>query len=213
MEDSIAIPLSEIKKVFSVLECGSTTSVYFKILTFTGCRVCEIENMRPECLEGNVLYWEKGKNQTGWRKAILPHSLVKEIERYRETHNVPQNRLFAAKGHSFRRYFNRDVRPLLGPEWQMIKKSFDRVNKTYKLQLKGLRKTFATLEYLARLNEWDDPIIALECVSKQLGHSTQHMTFYHYIREFETLGIKKGSNPFNLKELAAETQTRLGQFS
>lgn len=83
----------------------------------------------------------------------------------------------------------------------------------YVLQLKGLRKNFATLEFAKQYKKWKSAEVALEFASKRMKHSTKHITAYHYLRNFDELNISAYINltPSDIIRRANE-QKRLFDF-
>ena len=47
--------------------------------------------------------------------------------------------------------------------------------------------------------KWKDPSVSLEIVSKTMRHKSSRLTLYHYVQNFESLGID------NLQSLEVET--------
>jgi len=184
------------------------------MLALTGCRCKELDNMKISKLFGNILYWGLGKNQNSWRKEEMSLNFIKELIYYRKTHRVYGDKLFGISSDTLRRYFNRDVRPYLSKEWQ--EKTFYQENGALKTcfvyQLKGLRKDFQTLMFKKELEKWKDAGVALEFASKRMKHSSKHITAYHYLVNFDTLGIDNLSR-FDPKNILNEmNQTRLMDF-
>jgi hypothetical protein len=111
-----------------------------------------------------------------------------------------------------RRYFNRDVRPLLGLAWQKkrLHPGFFK-EEPYFLQLKGFRKSFGTTIFFREYEKWGDAGVALEFASKRLQHSTTHMTAYHYLQNFEWTEVNLWDQ-FLDAERRPEEQRRLCDF-
>ncbi len=86
-----------------------------------------------------------------------------------------------------------EVRKSLTPEWRerVLMPRQGKLSDTYHLQLKGIRKMFWTAEFKKQLEIWKSSEVALEMVSKLAAHSTNHMTTYHYIRDFSQIGKVK----------------------
>lgn len=190
--NSKAIPLREVKRVLDILPWASTCRVMFEMLTLTGCRLSEMDEMKWSNIRETILYFKLGKNQKNYRKVQLPEKYLQELKDYRETHRVKSDFLFGVKAHTFRRYFDRQVRLMLCGEWiakedVWCKGAFAL---EYKLQLKGLRKNYQTLLFKAEYEKWGDAGVALEFASKAMRHSSKHITAYHYIVNFDALGVE-----------------------
>lgn len=209
--ESKAIPLKQVRKALEILPYGSTQRVMFEMLTLTGCRLTELDNMKWSNIRNDFLYFKLGKNQKNWRKVKLPARFVQELKDYRETHRVQADALFGAKGHSFRRLFDRESRKILGSEWLEKRETWTNGEFAleYKLQLKGLRKNYQTLVFKSELEKWGDPGVALEFTSKAMRHSSTHITAYHYLVNFDSLG----SGDFVVEDvLDYPAQLRLSDF-
>ncbi|MBI2101671.1 hypothetical protein HYT53_03585 [Candidatus Woesearchaeota archaeon] len=191
--DSYAIPFKEVIAAIEAMPYASGVRVMFQMLVLTGCRPCELDNMKVSRLFGDYLYWPLGKNQKGWRKEKLGMKYIKELKLYRERNRVYGDRLFGFSANSFRRYFNKFIRPHLSEEWneKRLKLSKSSPACEYVLQIKGLRKDFQTLEFAKQYKKWKSPDVAMEFTSKKMKHSSKHITAYHYLENFDTLGIDK----------------------
>ncbi len=169
---------------------ASTCRVMFTMLALTGCRLSEMDNMKQSYLKDGWLWWRLGKNQKNYRKVKLPDPFIQELKDYRESHRVPSDSLFGVEHRTFRRYFNRTIRKLLGGGW--IEKTealgCNGFTEEYLLQLKGLRKSYQTLLFKAEYEKWGDPGVALQFTSKAMRHSSERITAYHYLVNFDTLG-------------------------
>ncbi|MGV8169233.1 MAG: hypothetical protein ACP5N3_04220 [Candidatus Nanoarchaeia archaeon] len=209
MEESKAIPVREIHRVLEILPYASTSRVMFEMLAFTGCRLAELDNMRWSLLKEEWLYWKLGKNQTSYRKVKLPSQYIQELRDYRESHKVVADVLFGLTSDSFRRHFNRYTRGLIGDEW-LLKSEFLKNGffvPEYKLQLKGLRKTYQTLLFKKELEKWDNPEVALQFTCKEMRHSSERITAYHYLVNFDSIGAEK--NIVVVEDLAHNPVQRL----
>lgn len=212
--ESYAVPIPAVQEVVDFLPYASTERVMFQMLFFTGCRVSELDRMQPNLIYEGVLYWQPGKGQKGHRKEALPESYLKEIKQYRATHRVSESKLFGCNANTFRKYFDRDVRPHLSAAWQTKRliirsKAFGH---EYSLQLKGLRKTFQTLLFAKEWQHWGAADVALEFTSKRMKHSTTHITAYHYLENFDSLHINKNSPLMPVQALRATAQLRVMDF-
>jgi integrase len=210
-KDGTAIPLAEVKKVLSFMTYASTVRVMFGMLFWTGCRICELDNMRRGNIYDDYVYWKTGKNQNNYRKEKLPKYFVDELREYWATNRILGDNMFSCKADSFRRYFNKDVRPFLGEAWYEERLAFNQgtICRENILQLKGLRKTFQTFVFAQELYKWNNPEIALQFTSKKMRHSSTKITAYHYLNNFDVLGI---TDPKNIKPFTEVRQKRLMDF-
>lgn len=215
LELSHAVPFKNVLEAIEFMQYGTDLRVMFEMLFLTGCRIHELNSMETSNIVGNRIYWKLGKNQHTSRVEVLPLSYLKELKHYREHNRVYGKRMFGISGDTFRRYFNKDVRPRLSEIWQRkVETPFDRLKgrKEYLIQLKGLRKDFQTLEFAKQLKKWKSSEVALEFTSKRMKHSSKKITAYHYIVNFDTLNINDfgGFTPSEI--LADVTQTKLVAF-
>lgn len=189
--DSHAVPFEAILEAVMAMPYASPLRVMFEMLAITGCRMSELDLMRWSQIYDGVLYWHLGKNQRTFRKERLPSWLVREISEYHKTHRVYKDRLFGLSNVTFRRMFNRDVRPRLSRRWQEIRLfgCNGTLQAEYVLQLKGLRKTYQTIEFARQYAKWHDASVALEFTSKKMRHSSVKITAHHYVENFDELGI------------------------
>lgn len=190
-KEGTAIPLLEVKKVLDFMTYASTTRVMFGMLFWTGSRICELDNMKRGNIYDGYVYWKTGKNQNSYRKEKLPGYFIEELQEYWHTHRILGDQIFSCKADSFRRRFNKDVRPNLGDAWREERLVYKQSKLTREniLQLKGLRKTFQTYVFAQELYKWDNPEIALQFTSKKMRHSSTRITAYHYLNNFDVLGI------------------------
>lgn len=194
------IPISEIMKAVNTMDYASTERIMFQFLCLLGCRIQELNNMKlddiyPYDANMYIVYWKKGKNQKGYRSELITKSVYYELAKYRETHKIEGNKLFGATGQTFVRYFNRDIRPMLGGEWIIKAPNPENHWKIeYVYQIKGLRKTFVTYSFKEYYEKWKNPDMALEEISKQMGHKTKRMTSMHYLQETKELDIDRYFN-------------------
>jgi len=192
-----------------------TVRVMVGMLQWTGCRIRELERMRPDLVFGNVIYWPIGKNQRGMRKEYLPDEFLRELAEYRRRNRVPEGNLFGVSEETFTRYFNQYARPLLGRTWnekEVIVKN-NLLVLDYKLKLKGFRKNFQTILFKKQWDRYGDAGVALEFTSKRMRHDSTHMTAYHYIQNFDTLGIKEWLAYWETAQTSAATQATLLDYA
>ena len=213
--DSHCIPFDAIQEVRDFLPYASPLRVMWTMLALTGCRIRELDNMRASTIYGDVIYWKLGKNQKRHRKERLPAWFLDELRIYRETHRVYQDRLFGVRSDTFRRFFNRDVRPHLTPRWRELRlvSFMGSLTEEYVYQLNGLRKSFQTLEFARQLEKWKDPTIALEFTSKKMRHSSAKITVYHYVENFDALRVERSTGLSPAEILGAAHQRRILDFA
>jgi integrase len=189
--DRKAMPPERVTEMLNFLGYASDERVMFRMLQITGCRIQELDQMTRAYLQGDILYWPLGKNQHSWRKEKLPEDYLEELRVYWERRGCPANKFFAVAAETFRGYFKHFVRHQLSPAWQERRRVATNAGFTfeYVLQLKGLRKSYQTMVFAEELRRWKDPGVALEFTSKRMKHSSTRITAYHYIQNFEDLGI------------------------
>lgn len=213
------VPLDKIQDVLKALPYAHECRVMFEFLFITGARIAELDKFLMSQLfpseEGFYLFWKLGKNQKSHRKEFIPKILVEELVEYRKTNNVPQDRMFGITHDTFRRYFNKEVRPKLPPAWheKTLHMQRDKFQEEYKLQLKGLRKNFQTLLFAKLLEKWHDAGVALEFTSKRMKHHNKGVTAYHYIVNFDSLKVQQYLNYRPDELLTIGSQTRLLDFT
>lgn len=119
--------------------------------------------------------------------------------------------MFSCKADSFRRYFNKKVRPFLGDAWRKERLVYKQgtITRENILQLKGLKKTFQTFVFAQELWRWNNPEIALQFTSKKMRHSSTRITAYHYLNNFDVLGL---SDNMSVKPFVEVKQKRLMDF-
>ena len=213
--ESQALSIPKIREVIDYLPYGNQIRVMFQFLAITGSRISELDRMRPDRIlksKGKYwLIWSLGKNQKSFRKEEIPEQLIQELRHCRVNRRCFPNRLFSMSHDTFRRVFNRDIRPHLSSEWmeRKIKLSKGQLQTEYVLQLKGLRKTFQTLNFARELKKWNNPDIALEFTSKRMKHSSKHITAYHYIVNFDQINTNADDTDF----LENTSQTHLTEYN
>jgi integrase len=190
--DSRAIPFPEIQEALDFLPRANKLRVMFKMAFLTGCRLSELNNMKTRHIQDGFIYWRLGKSQTGYRKEKLPADFLAELTEYRANNRTYQSTIFHLNHNTFRRMFNRDVRPYLSKAWQekRLRVRANQLVPEHILQLNGLRKTFQTYLFYHEYQKHNDAGVALELTSKRMKHSSKHMTAYHYIQNFEALQIE-----------------------
>lgn len=193
--DCKGIPFEDVLEAINKMEYASTERVMFGMLALTGCRIMELGVMTRNKLIGNILYWRLGKNQRGtWRQEYIPSGYIEELKEYWKRAKIPPGKIFAPRGDTFSRYFNKFIRPRLNAKWRAKRPDFERkyvLGWAYKYQLKGLRKNFQTLEFGKQLKKWKDGYIAMQFTSKRMKHHSDKITAFHYIEDFEPLQIER----------------------
>src|SRR3990167_7967033 len=211
------IPIPEINALFRVLPYASTVSVMTKMLHYTGGREACLDKMRRDKIfpvpGGVFIYLQPSKNQRGMRKEFLPDSYILELNVYWENNRSYGKKVFGVSGETFRTYFKkmRSVLPLSWQKKRPVVRSYG-VIMEYQYQLKGFRKNFQSLGFKRELDEWGDPGIAIEMISKRMCHSSTKITARHYVEGFKSLCIENLTSlePANL--LKQQYQKRLLEF-
>lgn len=207
-----AVPYRAFRELFNFLPYAHPVRVMVCMLALTGCRLSELDRMRTDNLRGNVLYWRLGKNQRGWRAEPLPDWYIAELAEYHARHRTALGKLFGPGAHTLRRYFNRDVRPLLGAEWQVKRDHPGYIHEEpFVLQLKSLRKSYATTIFFREYRHWKDAGVALQFTSKKLRHSCERITAYHYLQHLEQIEVELWDQFLNA-EARLEEQRRLADY-
>jgi hypothetical protein len=208
------VPFNAITEVLALIPYADPVRVGIQALFLSGCRLSEIDNWKLSHLYGNKLYFDVGKNQSGHRVISLSDAYLKEWQVYRQRNKVPSDKFFGFNGETLARYFNK-LRPKLSFRWQQ-KRIFPRKGKIsyyYVLQLKGIRKSFVTLDYSKQLDEWKNEQVAVQFTSKAMRHSSERMTAYHYLCQFSKLDMKHYAHMTPIDILRqANLQTRLNDY-
>lgn len=213
--ECVAVPFSAVACAMRRLEYGTASSVMFKMLVLSGCRLQALERMQICMIQGGTLFYHPGKTQKRFLKVRLPTWYLVELAEYGRLHRKGSDRLFSCSSEGFRRYFNK-IRPRLGLAWneRAFMPKQNGFSDCYKLQLKGLRKTVMTKIFHEELAKWGSADMALEMTSQKFAHSTTHMTAYHYLREFEQLGLKPDVKDRSIQdELISQNQTSLLEWT
>jgi hypothetical protein len=210
-----AIPFGELNKALRKLPRKHWARIGLLIYNFTGARISELDTMFRENLHDNNQYWQCGKNQYGsWRNEYYPDWFVEELKEYWNENRMPPNKVFQMSAASFRRRFNKEIRPMLGDKWlETSAKPMTKNNKLsftdeYKFQLKSFRKNFATIFFAKFYKKYNDASLARRMVGARMKHDTERIPDYHYILEMEQIGIEKYIE-MNLNPL--EFTTRIAQ--
>ena len=111
--ESKTIPFPNVFELFQNLEYGSVLSVGCKLLHETGCRISELNTLKPNMIYDGVIYFYPGKNQgSSMRNERISEKLQNEIKRYRKYNRVPGNQILGVDHSTFRRYFTRERKRL-----------------------------------------------------------------------------------------------------
>lgn len=192
VERVTAIPIPMYNELLAHLPYGSAASVMMQTLFVTGCRPCELDVMSRTKIKFGFIVWGVGKNQKGTRREFLGDKLLLEMKHYIEHNRVYGDKLFGINYTSLNRYFNRDIRPKLSKEWNLKNPWHNHLGiEPFVYQLKGFRKTNATLKFHYYYKKYNNAQVAAEFVSQAMKHSTLHMTFGHYLVESQNINAEQ----------------------
>lgn len=220
----MAIPYEHIIEVLDKLPYASPTRVYIEFLFLTGCRPSEADEFTLEgkdsFIKGNFAFWRVGKNQKGmWRKEFLPSFFLAELQAYRSNTKLYKDKLFPTKSKSATKIFNRSIRPKLSEAWQVRvatpKHKGERQHHAiheYSLQLKGLRKAFATLVFWKYWDKYGSATTAVDMTVKRLRHSFKGITVGNYIENSERLNMAKWKGRTPSEIIALSTQRQIQDY-
>jgi integrase len=188
--DCEAASLKDVAELYEHLNYGTAVSVGVKICAETGCRINELQHMLIRNVINNEIIWKLGKNQGNKpaRHEKVSNDLLDEIFEYRKSNNVPSERLLSCEGHTISSYFNKFIRPLLGPSWhetRVLPHNQGFLSMSYVLQLKSLRKTFSTINTIKEYQKWKDWGVAMRQTANRMRHKNYDVTLKHYLRDFE----------------------------
>lgn len=197
-DESKAIPLDKALEPiqrFDIIPYASHIRVMYQALMFLGCRISELDNFKWSLIfphKNNKylwIYWQLGKNQKTHRRELMPKKYYDELVEYRKEFGKG-DKLFTLSFEGFRKYFY-EIRPLLSDAWQkkIIRPKGPRMFLEYDLQLKGLRKNWATLDWKKNFDKYLDPTYATMRTSKNMRHSSKNITNDFYIQNLERLGL------------------------
>jgi integrase len=213
--DGCVLPFDEIQEVLLYLHYGHEVRIMFEWALLTGCRIAELDRMDDRNLVptkgGKWIIWALGKNQTGMRKVFIPQIIIDELEYYWQNNRRLGHRLFGISGDTCSSYFNKKIRAYLGKTWQEVRPFHYQGNApfTYVLQFKGLRKVYQTLGWKRYYDRYGSSEIAINLISKEMGHSTTGMTARYYIINLEKMQIEKYPHLDPKDALIIEYQSRL----
>jgi hypothetical protein len=187
-EEATALPFSVVMDAINRLKYGNIIRVWLQILLQTGARISETDRMyyNPTSyggIYGNKLVWIPGKNQNQQRPRTEKLSLktIEELN-YMRSKERCSNRLFPVSYQTLRRRFNA-LRWVIG--WtEKVKGVIGARQSTYRYQLKGIRKLFATKTFWEYYEEYNhDANASILLTSKRMRHSSGHITVTHYFSE------------------------------
>lgn len=202
------VPIPMALKAIMYCSYGSTIRCALKLMFYTGCRISELNHMYWEKKKDYFISWRCGKNQHGkWREEFLPPDFWQELDHHRRTNKTLGGRLLAATGESIIRYFNKEIRPYLGVEWN-TKSEYAKDNgfeKEYIYQLKAYRKIFQTLLLQHYWEYYKSVDVAGEHVSARMRHSNSGINWRHYLRMAKELHAERYVNMMPFKILKQRT--------
>lgn len=214
-----AVPVHLIREAIASAYYLSKISRALEILFTSGARLSEVKKMHLKARFGNFQAWKLGKNQTGMmRQEYFPDSLWTKILRGMDKDKHSSDLICDLEGKTILRYFNRDIRPHLSLEWrQKVRVLRNKggslsVGYEYKYQLKGFRKTFATLMFAYFWKKYGSADIALEKVSKRMKHNSKWMTMNHYVDMCRQIDAMKYCDQLPFEHLSGETQSNIADF-
>lgn len=191
--DGYAIPFHEIKRLLNFYPYGHRFRIAFELLALTGMRINELNSIGLNSFYGDHVVWKCGKNQKGYRREKLPQWFLVELQTYLNNYPHSNSHLFNFQAKMLRDVLNKRVRKQLGGFWivQRPDPSKNGVIKfEYVYQLKGLRHSFSTMEFIRYFEKFGGDI-AVGYVSRRMHHKSEKLTAHHYICNFEKLSIYK----------------------
>lgn len=211
--DGYAIPFREAKLLIEHFPYASQYRVAFTLLALTGMRIRELDSIGSANFNGSTLAWKLGKNQKRYRHVELPGWFLEELRIYLANTPHTDRRLFLYKAEVLRRVLAK-IRPRLGAPWQ-ARRAYSRrgmLAYEYKLQLKGLRHSFATFKFYQELQRWGSAEVALCFTAKEMRHSTHRLTAMHYVEDLDALEVQKYRHQSIGQALAGSSQRKLIEF-
>lgn len=217
-DDCKAIPIHLVLDAIDKMKYATPERCMFIMSFLTGCRQSELNRMYVDKLykvkDGYYIYWSLGKKQKGFRKEPLPEWFVEELFKMRNNYRCFQNKMFPILQITFRRYFNRDIRPSLNQEW--VSKTLQGVNgelkPLYKYHLSGLRKTFQILLFYKFHQLSGSLEVALHQVSSRMKHSCTNITYRHYLDGYDQIKVHDHGSMLPIDFLEAGYQSRLMEW-
>lgn len=211
------ILLPHAQEPINLLKYGSPERVRLRLYQTLGCRPCETDDLpAPEqCIFNNILYFKTRKKQNTQRKEHISDDLIKEILYMREEHKVKGSKMFPYNSETFRRIFNRDIRPRLSIVWQIKIKTKEKKgasSKEYLYSLYGYRRNFSALKYEYYLNKTESPQLATVMTQKSMKHKTEFMTLYHYASVSHQINAKRYAHLLNFDKLEQTPRQTLLDF-
>jgi integrase len=195
-----ALPIWLVYDTVGRLEYASVVRVMFLWQFYTGCRMAELPKMNRDKLipygDHYLQFWELGKNQREknnkkHRKEIIPNFVVEEMLEMQKKERCYSNKVFPIKHTTYRRYFNKSIKPTLHPAWKEQAPAMwnGEILNRNKYCLSSLRKTFATLYFYWVYFQTNSLEVALMEVSKRMNHKTKEMTYHHYLKSVDQLEL------------------------
>lgn len=214
-----AIPLDLLMEAIAITPYSNPIRVALRIYLEIGCRPSEINHMNIQNIydfdeNHKIIYWQLGKNQIGSRSELISASLYKEIQDMREIYRC-SSRILPVTSDSIRNTFNKAIRPSLSEAWHARKfKPFTKrkINE-FVFELKGIRKTWATIFFWKMYRKYNSYSAALTETCKRMKHSGQKITANHYICEFDLVKPWKYENTTACDMGGKEYQQRLFEYN
>lgn len=209
-----AILFKHVRKALEFMPYGEPRRVALTWVALVGARICEIENLSLNNFMGQYCLWKPRKNQKGYRKEKLPEWFFQELEYMINRYPISNTQIFPFNAASLTRRFNKEIRPLLGEEWNKkhpVLMENCKIRLVYNYQLRMLRQNFCTHDYAKEIDNWGYEV-AIEKTAERMRHSSKKITAYHYVQNFDKLDIQRYKH-FTMGEiLKGSTQSKLLEF-
>jgi integrase len=170
----------------------------------TGARPSEIEKRSIKELQFSRYWvWSPRKNQKGHRTAPISDFFLQELDTYLKKGKYSTSDIFGIKGESLARYINKHIRPILRGDWLKKYPKMDKYGQmrwVYLYQLKNLRHNYQTFRWFKHVPEFG-PDLALMKVSKEMRHTSKHITGEHYIEHARALGLEPEHRVMSIHEV------------
>jgi len=215
--DRSAVSFNNIARLVNHWPYESGYRIAIELLALTGMRPCELDAIGPSNFWSNIIMWKPRKKQTGSRKEKLPEWFLDELDLYLGSNHIANNRLFNFTHNTLRRKLNA-ARKELGGDFlkkKMVAKSgfATKPRYEYMIQLRSFRKTFQCRLFHQYLEQYGCQL-ALDMVSKDMRHSSAHITGRHYVSDIkymtEDLHRYKGVSMANI--IKSKQQRKLFEF-
>lgn len=210
-----SIDFREALRPYNICSDGSTVKVMYGMIFATGCRPSTLDLLETNDIIGYEIKFKECK--TGNKRVVyLGKKYLDQLIKYRKQNRTYDKKLFGIKAHSFRRIFDKDVRPKLGGIWVQKEpvKWGGIMQWCYTYQFYDLRRNYQTLTFAKNLQKWKDPYVALQFTKKEMGYgkSGDKVCVTNYIQEFDNLNIDKWINMTPAQMLEQADQERLYNF-